>query len=522
MSGCASLYGIVDLGTWTIRFSINSVKSHHARVLPCVFQDRAPIRLYKGPDVPITPQEIEQTLVVLQRFCSICKDYGVARDNVQIAANPNEAPNFDELTREILQKLNLEVLRLSKEGEHWANAYGVASSVHEARGIYIELRPSYVHVYYLSLFHRDQEKETLIGPVKISYSNLSPTGSTTSFHVRSTNGPKGGSKVPQEPQGRPLDHELADFEVRLTDAFATLLIQAKKKNIWSSQVFLSGSGFSGLHRILATACSECGVITTGLVLRPQSIASVAPTTRLAQVVRSVGVCLPKTTTKVIFVHHNLRNGLLFQALPASIRQQDPLIVATKPYALPGAHKLAIQLQQALPAGMCPPFIRDRLVFAAANAAYINSSYSTEVQPISALVLAETGLLASTQGITHEEKVLLGLVLCQRWGGALDNTAANIRSKMVASLSDPELAWWARYTGLVLHLLGAAYPGAHVRSGALDIMTEVAEDAKVFTLKVRMFKKSIYSDNVVMKQRILRVEKQMCDLKGPVKLEIYFE
>lgn len=522
MSSSASLYGIVDLGTWTIRFSINSIQPHHARTLPCVFQDRAPIRLYKGSDVPITPQEIEQTLVVLQRFCSICKDYGVSRNNVQIAANPNEAPNFEELTQEIYRKLNLEVLRLSKEGEHWANAYGVASSVYEARGIYIELRPSYVNVYYLSLCHSDQDNDTLIGPVKVSYTNLSPTSSSTSFQVKSINDPSDSNKVLEEPHVRRTNHELADFEDRLTDALATLLTQAKKKNIWSSQVFLSGSGFSGLHSILATACRECGVVTTGLVLRPQSIASVVPSTRLAQVVRSVGVSLPNSTARVIFVHHNLRNGLLFQALPPAIRRQDPLIVATKPYALPGAHKLAVQLQQALPKELCPTFIRDRLVFAASNSAYINSSYSTEVQPISALVLAESGLLASTQGVTHEEKVLLGLVLCQRWGGNLDSTATEIRSKMIASLSDPELAWWARYTGLVLHLLGAAYPGAHVRSGALELMTEVAEDAKSFTLKVRMFKDSVYSDNVIMKQRILRTERQMNELMGPVKLEIYFE
>jgi len=509
----AALFGIVDLGTWNIRFSINSIQPHHARILPCVFQDRAPIRLFKGADIPITEEEIKETIVALKRFSSICSTYGVPLQNVRIAANPHEAPNLDDLIERIRVELKLDVLRLSKEGEHWANAYGIAASVYEARGMYIELRPSHANLYYLNLSNTgpsadDSEEEftaaeALIGPVKVPYIP------NTKYRVHSPD------ENADNEHGNVWDVlELRDFHNRLKEACLTLAEKAYASGTASSTVFLSSSGFYGLHTLLSHASQGFRMVTDGLVMQPSTLLELKVNSKLSHVVQIVGSSLPEATKRIVYVHHNLRNGLLFQALPPQIRHQDPLLVATKPYALPGARKLAEELRNTLPKELCPAFIRDRLVRAVANAAYVHSSYSTEVQSISALLVAETGLLSGAHGMTHEDKALLGIALCQRWGGFLNDTGRAIYDEVMESVTDPKLVYWAMYLGMILYLLGAAYPGANVRPDAVSISTELVNaETGQFKLIVHLTRDSLYGDNVIMDTRIKRTRSKLESLNG---------
>lgn len=480
------LYGFADLGTFNIRFSITSLSSSHARLLPYVFQDRAPVSLYKGPGVPIEDSETADAIASLLRFKSICKDYCVPQSNVIVAANLQEAPNFDKVCGEIESRLGWTVARLGKHGESWANVYGVASCFHEPCGIYVELRRKAAYLYWMR-FH--DEKEEASAPIEIPY-GYDILGSHTATQINA-------------------------FIIRLNEALPSFKFR-ERRHVW--HVYLSSSGFGGLSNVLMSRYPKSPIpLVNGLKVSVTDLREWPLESHiLAGTLRAIGQVLDQHHAKhIYYCRHNLRDGLLFQSLPREIRREDPLIVATRPYSLQGARALTLGLHAALPQS-CPSSIRNRLVPAVANSAYIHSTYPHEMQASAALTCAVTGVLSGAHGLTHEDRALIGLALCNRWGGHISGGWQCVRDSLL-HLAKRHVGWWALFLGWIMHLLGCAYPGAHVREGIIELSCSQASEKSV-KLNVRLSETSVYSRNAIMGRRLSYVCKCMRELNDEFRGE----
>lgn len=206
-------------------------------------------------------------------------------------------------------------------------------------------------------------------------------------------------------------------------------------------------------------------------------------------VRAILESLPPIR-KVLFSQGGVREGVLFHDLPRELRMQDPLFVATRELQPKSADRYHELLVQTLPPFietvtspsqfLVPDVIRDRLLRAIANTAFVHSSYPKELQPLAALNIAITGAIADTHGLSHEVRVLLGLALSQRWGGEIPDKG--LRDSMISILAIRKLAWWALYCGHLMHVIGGVYPGGTVR----DKETE----EKVFSIRTEFLEHGI--------------------------------
>lgn len=473
------LYGFADLGTFNIRFSITSLSENHARLLPYVFQDRAPVSLYKGPGVPIEDSEAADAVACLLRFKSICKDYCVPSRNVIVAANLQEAPNFDKVCSEIESRLGLKVARLGTHGESWANVYGVASCFYEPCGVYVELRQRSAFLYWMKF--RDG-KEEASAPIEVPYGyNLLKSHTDAQIEEFSDR----------------LDHVMPSFKLR------------ERRHGW--HVYLSSSGFGGLNNILMSRYPKSPLpLVNGMKMPIKDLCEwPKENTLLAGTLQALGKALEAHHAKhVYYCRHNLRDGLLFQSLPKEIRMQDPLVVATRPFSLKGAGSLMHGICAALPQS-CPSFISLRLVEALANSAYIHSTYPQEMQASAALTCAIDGVISGAHGLTHEERALFGLALSNRWGGRLTHRWQGLRNSLL-HICRRHLGWWALYLGWIMHLLGCAYPGAHVRNDIIHISCAEGPE-KLLKLTVSLSQDSVYSCNAIMRRRVSYVCERLQDL-----------
>ncbi|KNG80655.1 MFS transporter, partial [Aspergillus nomiae NRRL 13137] len=142
----AHLYGIVDMGSNGIRFSITDISPPTARTMPTVYQDRAGISLYDAQFAgsargPIPQDIIEQVVDRLVRFQITCEDFGVPAQNVYVLATEatRTAPNSEEFRARIKHRTGWEVRLLSKEDEGRIGALGIASSASSVAGLAMDL-----------------------------------------------------------------------------------------------------------------------------------------------------------------------------------------------------------------------------------------------------------------------------------------------------------------------------------------------------------------------------------------------
>lgn len=172
-------------------------------------------------------------------------------------------------------------------------------------------------------------------------------------------------------------------------------------------------------------------------------------------------------TDVRFCQGGVREGFLFDTLSPEIRSRSPLSSATSRYAAhaPSAAHLATLLSSAIPGPNAldrhhPPSLTPALLRAVADTMYVQSNAPKETASLSALHLPITGVLAATHGISHTDRALLSLVLCQRWDGELPPPHYDFQMRLQGLLSNQEV-WWANYLGAVAALVGDVYPAGKV-------------------------------------------------------------
>ncbi|KAF8251747.1 Ppx-GppA-domain-containing protein [Wilcoxina mikolae CBS 423.85] len=489
--------------------------------MPTLFQDRAPISLYDAQFVgttksPISDPVIKSIVKTLVRFKHICTTYGVPSSNIRVVATEatREAQNSLQFREAIEAATGWRVDLLSKADEGRIGAWGVASSLAEISGLVMDLGGGSTQLSWLV----SKGGETKIAPEPVSL----PYGAAALTKRLETAISPAAIEVVRE-----------EMKTRLAEAFASLklpeeLLSAQEKGF---NLYLSGGGFRGFgylllaeHEIqpypvpIINGFSAPGSAFTSLAsfhLSATTSKTLDKTFRISErrarqipavafLISTLMATLPKIHT-VIFCQGGVREGALYSTLEKHIRKQDPLVVATQPFAPPAAPEFVKLMEHALPR-FVPLEVR-RIVRPLANIMLHHANVPKESRASCGLHATTTGVLASVHGLTHQMRALLALALCQRWGGEVSDSTLKAR---LQQLVGSEMEFWCRYLGAVAGVVGAVYPGG-VLVGDEERVRFYGEDngvgdKKVVRLVVRFVEGDAVTEGVMVGREVEAIEK----------------
>ncbi|CUS07830.1 unnamed protein product [Tuber aestivum] len=504
------LHGLVDIGSNGVRFSISNLDPATARILPTIFQDRAAISLYDAQfsgttKSPISNKVIGQILTSMQRFKSICHDFGVPDQNVRVVATEatREAQNSTEFRDRITEASGWDVELLSKSEEARIGAEGVASSIGSVTGLVMDLGGGSTQ---LSWMRSEKGVCKMAGkPVSMPYGAAALT-----------------KRIETAIDAAAIGMLRDEMKGRIADAFISLQIpkdlQLDAEAEGGFTMYLSGGGFRGFGYLLldqhdikpypvpiingfkapGSAFSSLADLHLDPELSDRLDEKFRISGRRARQIPAVAFLintlietLPKIKTvppspfplPSLLLQTNpggVREGAIFEKLPQEIRAQDPLHVATLPFAPRSAELVGPLLNYALPRS-APFIIRFETAPALSNMLIYHSNVPKESRASCGLHSTTTGILASAHGLTHETRALLALSLCERWGGEVSDS--NLKTRL-QDLVGPELSYWARYLGAIARVVGSVYPTGIIREEKLRFFaTDEMANTGAIILKV---------------------------------------
>ncbi|KAL1595025.1 retrograde regulation protein 2 [Paraconiothyrium brasiliense] len=479
-------HGLVDMGSNGIRFSITNLSPQSARTLPTLYLSRAAISLYdaqfvigSNEPIPIPQETIRSVIKALLRFKSTCKDFNVPEHQIRIVATEatRKAINSQAFQSEIQEKTGWKVQLLEKEKEGRIGAYGVASSYANVRGLVMDLGGGSTQITWIV---------TVDGEVRM-------------FDKGSVSLPYGAAALTKRLEAARSKHgrgyESLEEEVRndLKNAvrqinIPTELLQTKD----GLHLYLSGGGFRGWGFVLMSQHSikpypipiingfkvKEGSFQDTQAVRAAVFDEDTPdifrvSQRRASQVPAVAFlvdCLSKALPSikdVYFCQGGVREGMHFAEMAPSQRKEDPIVTATKAYARESASELVDLL---LVACHTAPRVLDRwLLTAFVQALYAHAAFPKDLCAGSALRSTSTGFFASTHGVSHEQRAILAILLCERYGGfsSISPTEQDFYQRLLQLLPHG-VAWWCMFLGRVATVMAIVYPAGVVREGRLEM------------------------------------------------------
>lgn len=496
-----NLCGVVDIGSNGIRFSISSKASHHARIMPCVFKDRVGISLYEVQyaadslsKAPIPSSVVNEVCAAMKRFKLICEDFGVPETGVRIIATEatRDAFNSQELIDSIYDSTGWDVELLTKEEEGRMGVYGVISSFNMVSGLYIDLGGGSTQLSWVKCV--DGEIIQSSTPVSLPFgaAALSRRMKFENKHdlfIEIVNAYKAAVKNIGIPQ------ELYD-EAKTNGGF---------------DVFTCGGGMRGMGHLLLSQIREYPIqtIINGFSCTYEEFSNMCDylflkervpgevggkifkvSDRRAKQLPAVGLLLSaafESLPKVKNIHFSeagVREGTLYSILPREIRAQDPLVIATRPYAPLLAHKYLELLRTAIPTKEIPRIVYQRIAPALCNLAFVHASYPKELQPTAALRVGTSGIIAGCHGLSHRARALVGIALCNRWGGDIPEPEEEHKKLLEDivlrdgdKLERERTIWWTKYIGTIMYVICGVHPGGNIGDGVFHFSTSEKEDVE---------------------------------------------
>mgnify|MGYP003364994295 CR=1 FL=1 len=508
-----NLCGIVDMGSNGIRFSISSISPHHARITPCVFKDRIGISLYEIQypnrdsleQIPIPREIIAEICSAIKRFKLICEDFGVPDKSVTVVATEATriALNRDELISEIKSTVDWEVRVLSEEEEGSLTTLGLFASAaeHETDGIYFDLLSGSCQLSWIrylpngeyqksdkvatllygsgtitrlvrAINENDVSKLKLFDDLKTDFTNALKDIQIPEDMVRDAEQSDGFTLITRGGGLRGMGHLLITQD---KDYPVQTIINGFRTN---SNNFKSISDYLFLKGKIPNFDNNCHKIKKFFkISEKRSIQLPAVGLLTSALLES----LPRIKS-IYFSEGGIREGALYDQLPVSIRSQDPVIIASKPYAPLLSNKYLQLLLSAVPRNIdtgdyvIPEIVWKRVAPALCNLAFIHASYPKELQPTAALHVAVTGIISGCNGLSHEMRALIGIALCYRWGGNIPGTEDNFLESMERVLLNQydessrkntrtarRMIWWTKYIGTIMYVICGVHPGGNIRN-----------------------------------------------------------
>lgn len=467
------LYGLVDMGSNGIRFSISELESSRCRILPCLYRERAGISLYDAlhESAPgskpfhFSDKTIKAVAGKLARFRGICNNYGVEQSRIIVFATEamRTAVNQNDMVKAIRDASGLVVDILSPQMESLFGAMGARSPFGDVDGLFMDLGGGSVQMTYV------------------------PSGSDVASEAAraGTSMPFGAAKLTAalssqdsaDSARKDLSQAMKTSFNGLQAKFPALAEQAEGDD--GITIYFCGGGFRGYGSMLmhTEPTQPYPIPAIGGYTAPGhrfiqwqkmleaneydgKIFGMSKRRReqfpaIVTVVKALIEAVPKIK-QVIFCSGGNREGVLYMALPPDIRQQSPLSHLGDPSS-PSHEKIAKEivniLISALPNHLPGVFTRD-LLHCFGKLLWTDMGNTPEVN--SARALHDPISYASVLGFAHQVRAVLSLTLCARWGndlGPVDQVLyGNLRT-----LIGPDLSWWCDYIGKLLNLMATVIP-----------------------------------------------------------------
>ncbi|CAI4463064.1 CRB_1a_G0017880.mRNA.1.CDS.1 [Saccharomyces cerevisiae] len=487
-----NLCGIVDIGSNGIRFSISSKAAHHARIMPCVFKDRVGLSLYEvqynthtNAKCPIPRDIIKEVCSAMKRFKLICDDFGVPETSVRVIATEatRDAINADEFVNAVYGSTGWKVEILGQEDETRVGIYGVVSSFNTVRGLYLDVAGGSTQLSWVISSHGEVKQSSK--PVSLPY------GAGTLLRRMRTD------------DNRALFYEIKEAYKDAIEKIGIpqeMIDDAKKEggfDLWTRGGGLRGMGHLLLYQsegypiqtiINGYACTyeEFSSMSDYLFLK-QKIPGSSKEHKIFKVSDRRALQLPavglfmsavfEAIPQIKAVHFSeggVREGSLYSLLPKEIRAQDPLLIASRPYAPLLTEKYLYLLRTSIPQEDIPEIVNERIAPALCNLAFVHASYPKELQPTAALHVATRGIIAGCHGLSHRARALIGIALCSRWGGNIPESEEKYSQELeqvVLREGDKaealRIVWWTKYIGTIMYVICGVHPGGNIRDNVFD-------------------------------------------------------
>lgn len=480
-----------------IRFSISDLSPPTTRIMQMIYQDRVGISLYDAQfatDAETTTRGavpdlvIKQVLARLTHFKAICADFGVPPENVYVLATEavRTAPNSDDILRRIKDQTGWGVRLLSPQDEGRLGAMGVASSSTSAAGLVLDMGGGSVQMTWVV------EKEGTVTTCPQGSFSFPYGAAALSKRLESIRGNGKGKATKAEQELKEEMKRNFQHAYRQLNVPSSLLEAAEARGGFDA--YLCGGGFRGWGYLLMSQskigmypipiingfrASRKGFHDTASVLGAVSKSKdkdvkifgvskrrASQTPAIAFVVDALMDALP-VIQSIQFCQGGVREGFLFDKLPAEIRTEDPLLASTSPYAPPSRDTIRDLLVSALPetpsslsSELPPRSFSVRFLTALCNLLFAHSSVPRESRSTAALHSTTTGILASANSLTHVDRAMIALILSERWSGDLAPADQAFQDRLRQLLPAQE-TWWCQYLGRVAALIGHVYPAGKV-------------------------------------------------------------
>ncbi|KAI9733922.1 MAG: hypothetical protein M1834_002577 [Cirrosporium novae-zelandiae] len=533
-----NLWGVVDMGSNGIRFSISDLSPKSARVMPTLFQERIAISLYdvqysdKGEKQPIPEEVMLSVTTEIARFKSICHEFGIPSPRIKILATEatREAMNsnifLDQISIHTSAEIPVQMLPKSDEGK--LGSFGIASSFHNASGIIMDLGGGSTQISYL--LPEDNLKSGDDASIN-RYISL-PYGAAA-LKLRLAEAEKQGKAGKKK-----LHDEIKDA---LKQAYSDLNVPeslTQQAETSGMNLYLSGGGFRAWGYLLmhthdiapypiphingfsvpaarfynTEPIKPCATTPTSIFRISKRRKTQIPA--VAFLVEVLQDALPPTIKTVYFSQGGIREGFLWSQLPPEIRQQHPLIASTAGLGFQPTGT-ANPLQTSLPPALLTPH---NLTLTQTLLPLLQTHHSIpkDARASSALHFPITGLLASVHGLSHIDRAMLALALSERWGADLPPCDTTFE-KNLEEIVGVERVWCAKWLGRVGALLGKVYPAGVVGMGGgsgerIRIKCEEMEEDKDKEGKKKKKNKKRGGVRVIVAVRGVDVRDEVSDLE----------
>ena len=491
---------LVDIGSNGIRFSISDLSPPTARITPTIYQNRSGISLYDaqnatGTKVSIPSTVIEEVLAVLLQFKRTCQDFEVQANNIRLVATEatRNAINRDDLLGQIETSTGWKVELLTKQEEGRLGAMGIASSIGHIDGICMDMGGGSVQMTWIVKKPNGDVDMSPVGSVSFPYGAAALMSTLSEANVQ---------KVAS------LQDEVAsNFERGLEDIQLPPGLKDDAIRKGGYTLYLSGGGFRGRGYILMSNedispypipiinnySVSAARFFSNLEKSPASASAFRVSSRRASQVPAVLLVIKAlaqikiSISKVVFTQGGVREGLLYSGLPPSVRAESPLIASTLPYAPRSAASLASLLRDAV-----PDLVETELLTSTINLLYFHGSMPKDIRAAAALRSTTTGVLAGAHGLSHQDRGMLALILCERWGAALSEGDVSLYDGL--QITTGTLTWWTKYVGRVAEVIAYVFPAGVVRDNEQSVVFESGvssiKDIQHCWLKITVFRQAV--------------------------------
>ncbi|KAK3943660.1 putative retrograde regulation protein [Diplogelasinospora grovesii] len=495
------LYALVDMGSNGIRFSISDLSPPSARLLRCVYQERAAISLFDalnesssaedGQNRPLTfpADTIKLVSQTLARFWKIAvDDYGVPPAQVTVFATEamrraeNAAAMLDAISAETP---DLVVHILAPHVETLFGSVGARSGFVDVKGLFLDLGGGSVQMTYMDTHAAKAEDEVNYAVAAAMAGESLPFGAARLIKVL-----ENASAAVQAAEKSKLHGGMGEAFQKLRAKFPSLAATAaaaRETDGSGIDIYVCGGGFRGygsmlMHkdRIQPYPIPIIGTYTrsgkafskTKDMLKANKdfdgkIFGMSKRRRaqfpaIVTVVEALIAAVPRIRS-VTFCAGGNREGALMMKLPYAIRESNPLALLVAPIApsLASAHgeqttqmhlvldTLISALPDDAPSSRTATVFGQQLGPLFACHIWARTGQDADLNASAALHDAVTGY-PGYPGLTHFGRAVLGLTLCARWGAGLGPIDHQLHRNLreLVDRTDSNASFWADYIGAV--------------------------------------------------------------------------